>query len=84
MLRITDSVYYNIIILIRMITHKQCSTFLSTGNLIDKTQIITELQEDGWYVFDMCISIHDKSDSENEYYDYDSEPSSKRTHKRYY
>ena len=30
-----------------MITHKQYSIFLSTGNLIDKTQIITELQEDG-------------------------------------
>ena len=57
-----------------MITHKQYSIFLSTGtcNLIDKTQIINELQEDVWYVLDVWISIHDKSDSENEYYDYDS------------
>ena len=42
-------------IIMWMITHKQYSIFLSTGNLIGKTQIITELQEDGWYVFDMCF-----------------------------
>ena len=39
-------------IIMWMITHKQYSIFLSTGNLIGKTQIITELQED---VFDMCF-----------------------------